>query len=101
MMKHSKIFKLGFIATILVGAYIGYRAFLNYNPQFAYKWITGNKIPEGVTAVSHGSLSNDNLFHSGHCWEFSHSEVGLLNLLKQIGAKREYENYENVTSAHP
>jgi len=97
IMKHSKIFKYGFIAAILLGTYIGYRAFLNNNPQFAYEWITGNKIPEGVVVVSYGSLSNDNLFHSGYCWEFSHSEVGLLNILKQIGAGKEYENYKNVT----
>ena len=48
-------------------------------------------------AVSYASKLNDNLFHSGHYWELTHNETGLNLLLKQIGAKDQYEDYQNVT----
>lgn len=98
IMKHSKILKYSITVIAIIGIYIGYRVFFNFNPELAYKWITGKEIPQGVTAVSYGSMINDNLFHSGHYWEFSHDESGLLKLLEQIGAGKEFENYENVTN---
>ena len=97
-MKHRKIIKYGFLAITFVCLYIGYTLLLNYNPHLAYEWITGNIIPKDVVALNYGSLINDNLFYSGHYWEFSHSEVGLLNLLSQLAAGNKYENYEHVTN---
>jgi len=98
IMKQRKFIKYGIITAAFVCLYIGFKVILNYNPHLAYEWITGNQIPEDVVAVNYGSLINDNLFHSGHYWEFLHSEAGLQNLLGQLGAGNKYENYENVTN---
>ena len=89
--------KIGITLGLIIIAYIGYRIFLSYNPEFAYKWISGDPLPNGVVAVSYASKFNDNLLHRGHYWELTHNEAGLSLLLKQIGAKDKYEDYQNVT----
>jgi hypothetical protein len=91
--------KIGITIGLFIGAYIGYRIFLSYNPGIAYEWISGNSLPNGVVAVSYASKFNDNLFHSGHYWEFAHDETGMLMLLKQIGADDKYENYQNTNNS--
>jgi len=82
----TKILK---IIGIIIAGHIIYRIFLCCNPGLAYEWITGNKLPEGVEAVSYSRRVNDNFFHMGHYWEFVHSKKGMGLLLKQIGADEE------------
>lgn len=92
--------KLKFAIAIgmFIGVYISYRVFWIYNPDIAYEWITGNALPKGVVAVSYALMFNDNYMHSGHYWEFTHVEAGMLKLLEQLGVGKEFENYEHVTN---
>ncbi len=89
--------KIGITLLLIIAAYVGYRFLLSYNPAYAYKRISGNSLPNGVVSVNYASKFNDNLFHKCHYWEFTHNEAGLNLLLKQIGAKDKYEDYQNVT----
>jgi len=54
-------------------------------PSLAYRWIVGEQLPNGVHAVAYGSVMNDNLFHTGYCWEFENNEAGLHEFLSQMG----------------
>lgn len=85
------------IMVLFIAAYSGYRMFLSFNPGIAYRLISGNSLPDGVSAISYASKLNDNLFHSGHYWEFTHSKAGLILLLKQIGVNDGYEGYQNIS----
>lgn len=89
--------KISIIVILFVVSYWGCRLFLSLNPGVAYRLISGSSLPNGVSAISFASKLNDNLFHFGHYWEFSHDETGLDLLLKQIGASDRYEDYQTIS----
>jgi hypothetical protein len=89
--------KIGITTVLFIATYLGYHIFLSFNPGIAYRLVSGISLPNGVSAIGYASKLNDNLFHSGHYWEFTHNKTGLNLLLKQIGAGDRYEDYQNMT----
>jgi hypothetical protein len=49
-------------------------------------------------AVSYASMLDDIFMHFGHNWEFTHDQLGMLKLVEQLGAEKEFESYENITN---